>query len=72
MHRGLELARPRAWPNSMGLVLMQTAETLRLLQRFDAAHALLREAMELMASQAASPNYALALRYLGDVELNLR
>ena len=51
---------------------MQTAETLRLLQRFDAARDLLREAIALMATQDASRNYAVALGYLGDVELNLR
>jgi signal transduction histidine kinase/tetratricopeptide (TPR) repeat protein len=72
MQRGLELARPRVWPASMGSALMQTAETLRLLQRFDAARELLREAMALMATQAASQHYAIAMGYLGDVELNLR
>jgi signal transduction histidine kinase/tetratricopeptide (TPR) repeat protein len=72
MQRGLELARPRAWFNSLGLALMQTAETLRLLQRFGAARELLREAMALMSKQAASQSYAIALGYLGDVELNLR
>jgi signal transduction histidine kinase len=72
MQRALELARPRAWPASMGIVLMGTAETLRLLQRFDAACELLREAMALMATQAASQHYAIALQYLGNVELNLR
>jgi signal transduction histidine kinase/tetratricopeptide (TPR) repeat protein len=71
MQRGLELARPRAWPASMGTALMQTAETLRLLQRFDAARDLLREAIALMETQAASQTYAVALLYLGDVELNL-
>ncbi len=72
MQRALALARPRAWPAGMGIVLMETAETLRLLQRFDTARELLREAMALMAQQDTSPNYAIALRYLGDVELNLR
>jgi signal transduction histidine kinase/tetratricopeptide (TPR) repeat protein len=70
--RGLELVRPRAWPASMGGALMQTAETLRLLQRFDAAHALLREAMALTETQAASQDYAIALGYLGEVELDLQ
>ena len=72
MQRGQELARPRAWPASMGITLIQAAETLRLLQRYDAARDLLREAMVLMAAQTSSPNYALALGYLGNVELNLR
>ena len=72
MQRGLELARPRAWPASLGIALTQTAETLRLLQRLDAAHDLLREAMALMATQASSQNYAVALSYRGDVALDLR
>ncbi len=72
MERGLALARPRAWPISIGNTLQQTAETLRSLQRFDVAHELLREAMELMEKQANSQNYAHALGYLGEVELDLR
>jgi signal transduction histidine kinase/tetratricopeptide (TPR) repeat protein len=70
--RGLDLARPRAWPGSMGLALMQSAETLRLLRRFDAARSLLHETMTLMAPIAASHGYAIALGYLANVELNLR
>lgn len=69
MQRGLDLARPHAWPGTMGVALLQTAGTLRELQRFDAARELLQEAMVLMAPQAASRNYAVALRYLGEVEL---
>jgi len=69
MQRGLDLARPLAWPGTMGVALLQTAGTLCELRRFDAAHALLREAMVLMAPLAASRNYAVALRYLADVEL---
>ena len=69
MQRGMDLARPHAWPGTMGVALLQTAGTLRELQRFDAASDLLREAMALMAPLAASRNYAVALRYLGEVEL---
>jgi PAS domain S-box-containing protein len=69
MQRGMDLARPHAWPGTMGVALLQTAGTLRELERFDAAHGLLREAMVLMAPLAASRNYAVALRYLGEVEL---
>nr|WP_295785524.1 GGDEF domain-containing protein [Rhodoferax sp.] len=72
MQRGMDLARPQAWPGTMGVALLQTAGTLRELQRFDAAHELLREAMVLMAPLAASRNYAVALRYLGEVELKRR
>ena len=69
MERGMDLARPHAWPGTMGVALLQTAGTLRELQRFDAARDLLNEAMALMAPLAASRNYAVALRYLGEVEL---
>lgn len=69
MQRGLDMARPHAWPGTMGVALLQTAGTLRELKLFDAAHALLLEAMVLMAPMAASRNFAVALRYLGEVEL---
>nr|WP_295769144.1 ATP-binding protein [Rhodoferax sp.] len=69
MQRGMDLARPHAWPGTMGVALLQTAGTLRELERFDAAQGLLCEAMVLMAPLAASRNYAVALRYLGEVEL---
>jgi PAS domain S-box-containing protein len=72
MQRGLDLARSRAWPGTMGVALLQTAGTLRELRRLDAAHALLREAMSQMAPLAGSHNYAVALRYLADVELSGR
>ena len=70
MQRGLDLAVSCGWPGSKGTALAQTAETLRRLMRFDAARDLLHEALVLMAPVAASRNYALALRYLGDVELD--
>ena len=69
MQRGMDLALPHAWPGTMGVALLQTAGTLRDLERFDASHGLLGEAMVLMAPLAASRNYAVALRYLGEVEL---
>ncbi|WP_397534666.1 diguanylate cyclase [Roseateles sp.] len=71
MQRGLELARRSAWPSSIGMALMQTADTLRLLRRHDVARELLREALELMAKVPASYNYAVALCNLGKVELSL-
>lgn len=70
MQRGMDLARPRAWSGTMGVALLQTAGTLRELRRFDAARELLCEAMVLMAPMAASRNYAVALRYLADVDLS--
>jgi signal transduction histidine kinase len=70
MERGLELARQSGWPSMIGLSLVQTAETLRRLQRFEAAANMLREALALMAHIPASRYYAIALEYLGDIELD--
>jgi signal transduction histidine kinase len=49
---------------------MQTAETLRRLQRFDAARNMLRDALTMMAAMMASRYYATALFFLGNVELD--
>lgn len=70
MQRGLDLARPTGWPFSIGLGLMQTAETLRQLGQRSAARALLDEALATLAPLAESRAYAVALEYLGDVALD--
>ena len=70
MQRALDLARKSGWQGMIGVALKQTAETLRLLQRYDAAYSMLREALELMAPIAASRYYAAALQYLGELELD--
>jgi diguanylate cyclase (GGDEF)-like protein len=68
--RGMALARTTSWISVNGQALMQTAETLRHLRRFDAAADTLRDALNLLAPLAASRSFAVALQYLGDVELN--
>jgi signal transduction histidine kinase len=70
MQRALDLARNSGWQGMVGVALKQTAETLRLLQRYDAAYSMLREALDLMAPIAASRYYAAALQYLGELELD--
>ncbi|MCV2419097.1 GGDEF domain-containing protein [Paucibacter sp. DJ4R-1] len=70
MQRGLELARACGWPARVGGALMQTAETQRCLHRYDAAAAMLQEALSLLGPLHASRNYAIALHYLADVELD--
>jgi diguanylate cyclase (GGDEF)-like protein len=70
MQRGLELARPTGWPMSIGLALMQTAETLRLLGQREAAQGLLHEALETLAPLSGSRAYAVALEYQGDLALD--
>lgn len=69
MERGLALARQTGWPGAMGVALLQTAHTLRLLNRLDASRDLLNEALALMAPLAATRNYAYALWHLSEVEL---
>ena len=70
MQRGLDLARPTGWPLSVGLGLMQTAETLRQLGQRPAAGELLREALATLAPLAGSRAYAVALEYQGDLALD--
>ncbi len=70
MQRGLDLARPTGWPLSVGLGLMQTAETLRQLGQRPAAQALLHEALATLAPLSGSRAYAVALEYQGDLALD--
>jgi signal transduction histidine kinase len=70
MQRGLDLARQHGWPGPLGVALLQTAKPLRRLQRFDAARELLVEALSVMSPMSGSRNFAVALDYLGDVELD--
>ena len=70
MQRGLDLARPTGWPMSIGLGLMQTAETLRHLGQRQAALELLNEALATLASLSGSRAYAIALEYQGDLALD--
>ncbi|MES2581253.1 MAG: GGDEF domain-containing protein [Pseudomonadota bacterium] len=69
MRRGLALARPCGWPGPMGNALLQTGGTLRMLQRFDAAAEMLREAQVFMAHVSGSRSYAVALLYQAETEL---
>ncbi|MBV6321602.1 sensor domain-containing diguanylate cyclase [Duganella violaceipulchra] len=71
MQRGLDLARPTGWPLSIGMCLMQTAETLRQLGQREAAQTLLREALSALAPLSGSRAYAVALEYQGDLALDL-
>ena len=67
MQRGLEQARATGWPVSLGISLLQTANVLRHLERFEAAQELLDEALHHLAPLGMSRNYAVALTYLGDL-----
>lgn len=63
--RGLALARPTAWPASIGAALTQTGETLRQLQRLPSAQEILQEACHTLTALSGSRNYAIALNCLG-------
>ncbi len=63
--RGLNLARPTAWPASIGAALTQTGETLRQLKRLSAAQEILLEALKILNALQGSRNYAIALNCLG-------
>mgnify|MGYP003384696000 CR=1 FL=1 len=68
--KALDLARPTGWPSRIGGCLLQSADTLRLLGRLEAAHELVSEALQTMAPLAGSRTYALALRCMGDLALD--
>jgi diguanylate cyclase (GGDEF)-like protein len=71
MQRGLDLARPAGWPMSVGMCLLQTAETLRQLGRYEAARELQGEALAALSQLASSRAYAIALEYQGNLALDL-
>jgi signal transduction histidine kinase len=68
--RGLDLALPTGWPYSIGLGLIQTSETLRLLGRLDTAHDMLAKARHILTPLVDSRCYTLSLRNLGDLALD--
>ncbi|HEY8025525.1 MAG TPA: tetratricopeptide repeat-containing sensor histidine kinase [Burkholderiaceae bacterium] len=68
--KGLDLARPTGWPRSVGACLMHMAETLRYAGRYDAAQEMLTEALDTLAPLAGSRTYAIALQYMGDLQLD--
>lgn len=70
VQRGMDLARKSGWPGMIGFTLVQTAETLRRLQRFDAAADMLHEGLDMMATISSSRFYAIGLHYLGELELD--
>lgn len=68
--RELDLARSADWPSSHANALVMTADTLRNMKRFDAAHDMLRESMARLAAMAYSRSYAIALEVLGKLEFD--
>ncbi|MBT9455674.1 MAG: tetratricopeptide repeat protein [Burkholderiaceae bacterium] len=70
MQRALELARPTAWPASMGLSLMQAGETLRMLGRLDSAQTWLRDALQTLEPLRESRLATMATMYLAEVAMD--
>lgn len=70
MQRGLELARPTGWPGSLGVSLQQTAETMRMLGRYEEAQELLQEARQALSQLPGSRSCAVTLWYLADLALS--
>jgi diguanylate cyclase (GGDEF)-like protein len=69
MERSLDLARSTGWAPAIGMALLQTAYTQRMLRRFDAAEDLLKEARRLLGDRPSSRAVATAERYLAEVQL---
>ncbi|WP_338847575.1 hypothetical protein V8J88_02465 [Massilia sp. W12] len=59
--RALTLARPNAWPETLGAALMRNAEVLSGLQRHAQARPLLQEGLQLQSALKSSYNYAITL-----------
>ncbi|MFZ6746615.1 ATP-binding protein [Undibacterium sp. JH2W] len=71
IQEGLDLARTAGWPNSIASCLIQMSETLRRLGRLEAAKDMLENALPILAHVVGSRSHLLALRYLGDLSLDL-
>ncbi len=67
--RALDLAEKTNWASMKGMVLRDTGETHLHLQHFELAHSMLQEALQLLQAVAGSHNFAIALGYIGEVEL---
>ena len=69
MQTSLELARTSTWPSLIGTALNWTAKVLIRLQSYDAAHAMLSEALEFMSVSSNSRNYVIVLSNMGNLAL---
>jgi len=71
IQEGLDLARTAGWPNSTASCLIQMSETLRRLGRLEAAKDMLENALPILANVVGSRSHLLALRYFGDLSLDM-
>ncbi|GAC1315627.1 MAG: hypothetical protein NVSMB28_00480 [Collimonas sp.] len=70
MQRALNLARQTCWTTCLCLCLTQTAETLRRLGQLKVARKLLKEALDRLSLLKNSRDFAIALKYYGDLALD--
>ena len=68
--RALSMARTNAWPGSVGVCLMQVADVLRQLKRYNEAQMLLLEAERVMTALAGSRNQEQVVAILGQLALD--
>ncbi len=67
--RAMQVAQNAGWDGMKGVALRDTGETQLHLQNYEVAYELLQESLGLLSKVAGSHNYAIALSYLGEVEL---
>ncbi|HYD79937.1 MAG TPA: ATP-binding protein [Paucimonas sp.] len=68
--RGLEFARRIGWPEILGMGLMETAMQECNLGRFESAHDLLVEALDVLKPFSNSRTYSILLNYTGQLEID--
>lgn len=71
IQEGLDLAKSAGWPNSIANCLVQMSETLRRLGRPAEAKDMLESAFPILGQVVGSRTHLLALRYLGDLSLDM-
>ena len=69
--RALSMARANAWPGSVGVCLMQVADVLRQLKRYNEAQLMLFEAHRVMEALAGSRNQEQVLAIHGQLALDM-
>ncbi|MDY7537865.1 GGDEF domain-containing protein [Undibacterium sp. 5I1] len=70
LQRCMDLSRDKGWPICLGRSLFLVAASMRRLRRYDHAYTLIQESLSLISRMPNSRQYAIALRYLGDIELD--